>query len=341
VSIKKNRLLCIQPQGFGDQVMMLHSLSVLRKHYPEVVFVIVCSSKVSYELTSLWTANEDSLFLLNKKKLSSIVSLLLRIWRVKPYISYVVPYTNLFFGQLISFLSLSKIRIGERQTIPIIGFNRTPPQAEKDKKHKSYQHIALLRLYFKRLPKNPEFTELDYRGLPGSRMGRRTNRANSFVGIHPGCDSKSLYKRWPAEKFTELIQIILDKTDAEVFLFFGPDELDIMHMFKNNSSRVIECINQPIEGVLTALSRLSILLTTDSGLGHLASSVKIPTFSLTGPGDSNVTYPLLFKSHVIESQSTLDCRPCVHTKEYLHCKTRPCLSGISAETVFSRISHYL
>jgi heptosyltransferase-3 len=101
-----------------------------------------------------------------------------------------------------------------------------------------------------------------------------SSKAESLVVIHPGSQSRS--KNWPLEKFIFLAEF-LKKKGWQVVFCLGPDDLafhdQIPIYFK-------KWCNLNLKELSKRLLRSKLFVGNDSGIGHLASLLGVPTLSL-------------------------------------------------------------
>ena len=86
--------------------------------------------------------------------------------------------------------------------------------------------------------------------------------------------------------------------------------------------------------IAALIKRCSIFINTDSGLGHIAASLNVPTFTIFGPANPLWTRPYNKKAVVI--RKGLPCQPCNGKLDV--CKGRiDCLRDLTPEEVFKVI----
>ena len=111
-------------------------------------------------------------------------------------------------------------------------------------------------------------------GLPGRR----------WLALGPGARWEP--KRWPPEQFRALVQGHREDFDA-VVLLGSRAEADMCRTLASGLS--LPCLDLAGKtGLLEAaavLARMRLFIGNDSGLGHLAAAVGIPTLTLFGPGE--------------------------------------------------------
>lgn len=111
---------------------------------------------------------------------------------------------------------------------------------------------------------------------------------NAPIAIHPG--SSSLERRWPEASFAAVINQLLSR-HYPILLLIGSSEGDILKKIHKRISR------SPQAKLLSVLQNASLLevaqhlkqcryyLGNDSGIGHLAGMLGIPTMILFGPSN--------------------------------------------------------
>ena len=140
---------------------------------------------------------------------------------------------------------------------------------------------------------------------------------NAPIAIHPGSSSQE--RRWPAASFAAVINQLLS-LHKPVLLLIGSTEGDILKAIRKRIPR-----SAPAK-LLTILQNASLLevaqhlkqcryyLGNDSGIGHLAGMLGIPTLILFGPSNylclpPHVMHPLGPRVEVIQEQSLARLSP--------------------------------
>lgn len=111
------------------------------------------------------------------------------------------------------------------------------------------------------------------------------NTTNKLVGIAPFAAHQG--KQYPLDLMKEVIQKLGQQSEIHVFLFGAPNEkelLDILSEGCKNVTVVAVVLKFPQE--INLIAQLDVMLSMDSGNGHLAAMFGVPTVSLWG-----VTHP--------------------------------------------------
>ncbi|HTN72533.1 MAG TPA: glycosyltransferase family 9 protein [Methylomirabilota bacterium] len=109
-------------------------------------------------------------------------------------------------------------------------------------------------------------------------MGGR-DPTGPVVGIFVG-GRKSWGKRWPKEKFMEVITS-LHAQDTNVVVFIGPEEKDVIRYFEQRLPRGVSLVFEPSPRMFAALvSNCALFVTCDSGPMHLACAIGVRTVAI-------------------------------------------------------------
>jgi ADP-heptose:LPS heptosyltransferase len=167
--------------------------------------------------------------------------------------------------------------------------------------------------------------------------------AAMLIAINPNASQLRLERRWPVEKFSELIDSLLDQLpDAIVLLVGSFAERECTASVKSmvharSAARVIDLAGGLSLGGLVALLRKSALLVTnDSGPMHMAMNVGTPTLALFGPVEPGHYFTQDARAKHAVIYHRVYCSPCVHHFEVAPCRgDNVCMKRITAGEVLS------
>ena len=149
--------------------------------------------------------------------------------------------------------------------------------------------------------------------------------------------SKRSYKVWPAERFAEICDRLVEQYQAQIFFLIGPGESHFAEAVRDHMQQ--PCL--PIDDSLSfyeascVLKRSVCYVGNDNGLMHLSVASKCPTFGIFGRHKAvNWTSPLPLH-HSIEFDP--GCKSSCH---YPACEVE-CLNGISVEAVWQELVAFL
>lgn len=159
--------------------------------------------------------------------------------------------------------------------------------------------------------------------------------ATARLLIHPG--SRSPFRIWPADRFSEICDRVQDDLNAQVFIVAGPSERALVHKIRSQTRSHVVALEEPMSiGQFAALaSECGLMLCHDSGPMHVASASGAKIIALYGSQNAAIWRPL-GEGHTI-LQTTLPCTclpdlplPCQKADSY----RSYCVRKISVEDVY-------
>lgn len=265
-----NRVLLITLSNIGDAVMTTPVLQSLHNHYPDAIIDIVGDQRSSEIFLNCPYRGE--LFNKDKRKLLRGGPELIWNLRKRKYDLVVDLRTD---GLV--YLLRTKKRLDKRQRKPY-GV------------HAVEQHMGIIRSIHGNeiIPdcciwpgeKNERYAK--------EKLGEYSQK--NILGLGPGANWPG--KIWPEKKYLALIDAV--KNDFNVVVLLG-DKRDrhLTDIISENAS--LPVINLCGEtGLLQAAAiqkQMRVFIGNDSGLGHLASAVNIPTLTIFGEGQPERYHP--------------------------------------------------
>lgn len=158
----------------------------------------------------------------------------------------------------------------------------------------------------------------------GTRVGSK------IVGVGAG-STNSLAKRWPAENFSRLADLLSTEENADVVFLGNGNEAEVSRsIIEASIERHIDLTGRTDLAAATAvLSELDLFISNDMGLAHIAAAVGTPTIVIFGPTNESTTRPLGKNVEVI--REPVECAPCMLRDCPIDHR---CMTRISPERVF-------
>ncbi|MFN2512846.1 MAG: lipopolysaccharide heptosyltransferase II [Pyrinomonadaceae bacterium] len=155
---------------------------------------------------------------------------------------------------------------------------------------------------------------------------------HAVVAVCPG-SINSRAKRWPAERYSVLADILMDELEAEVLLIGSPEELDVsLEVSRRMHHKPILLTGKTSLAQLAAvLSLVDLLVTNDTGPAHIASGLERPTLVIFGPTNPLTTGPFSAIAEIVRQPP--DCAPCMLRDCPIDHR---CMTAISPQDVFQR-----
>jgi len=168
-------------------------------------------------------------------------------------------------------------------------------------------------------------------------------------------------KRWPAERFGELL-LRLKQREFAPLLIAGPGDVEVLAAVRGaacgtrtipdtvhdvGAQHAAPCTAAPttipdtaklgVGGLAAAIARSTVVIANDSGPVHLASALKIPVVAIFGPTSPERWRPRSQRAEVVRLDSC-DCSPCSnHGGDSCPLGHHRCLREISVEAVLAAV----
>ena len=148
--------------------------------------------------------------------------------------------------------------------------------------------------------------------------------------------TNSRAKRWQAESYAKLNDLLQTELDANVVLVGAKDEIGVsLEVFaKSEKKPIILTGKTNLAQAVAVLSEVDLLVSNDMGLAHIAPAVGTKTIVIFGPTNEKTTQPI--GSEII--RKNVDCAPCMLRDCPIDHR---CMTRISAEEVFEAVKKNL
>jgi lipopolysaccharide heptosyltransferase II len=169
---------------------------------------------------------------------------------------------------------------------------------------------------------------------------KRVRDKELIIIFHPGASVST--RRWPANRFNDLGDMISKNYKAKIIIIGGKDlEAKGSYIFRSMQQKPINVAGLfNLKETAALLKRADLLVTTDSGPAHLAAALEIPSVILFGPVSKIAAGPLLSSDNCILIEKDIPCqRPCKLKK--CRKKKHLCMELITVEEVFAAVKKLL
>lgn len=159
------------------------------------------------------------------------------------------------------------------------------------------------------------------------------HNGDTILALCPGAEFGSS-KQWPEVHYAALARHYLDK-GWQIWLFGSYKDQSVCHTI--NHLTQFKCTDfsgrTRLSDAIELLSMVTLVVSNDSGLMHIASALNKPLVALYGSSDPTMTPPLGDKAEILTL--SLDCAPCFKREcRYQH---RNCLELMHPNLVAKRI----
>jgi heptosyltransferase III len=336
--------------ALGDTVVALPAIEHLRKSFPNHRLILLTDrhrTRTSY--VSSWDVVErtgwidDVVFYdvqsIAKERLATVVSLRRLMKRLRPErVICLSPYRSwlqktrdyLLFRVVFGVPSVSGV-FGERLERP----RRTLPLARLEPE---WNRLLRLAEDISGCPRSGEFRfPVTASDRESARLVLEQHARGSGLFLVVGAGSKMSAKRWPPERFVEVIRLALSEFPGLVALFLGgPDEKDYCQAMcdKIGASTVNLAGKLSIAGSAAVLEQAHAYVGNDSGVMHLAGAVGTPCVAIFSARDFPGLWEPIGLGHQILRREP-ECAGCM-LQDCVHDKQR-CLTEISSAQVWEEL----
>lgn len=167
------------------------------------------------------------------------------------------------------------------------------------------------------------------------------------IGILPGAGASwganARFRRWKTEKYSDLVDKIIAKYDAQIILLGDSSERELCAGIAENHPRnITQAFGRTSLTQLAALmSMCDLVVLNDGGPLHMAVAIGVPSVSIFGPVDQNVYGPWGKPSKHRVVTSNILCRPCYRYFRMTRCEHVSCLEQIQVNDVFQEVESFL
>lgn len=197
-------------------------------------------------------------------------------------------------------------RLRQQLAMPVIGWPALPEEPLPVARHLQRALAALGVPASDAMPRL-HLTDQDLTAAERFWQKQELGAARHVIALHPG--SGSPRKNWPADRFAALSQQLMRQKLAErILLICGPADQkacdDLLADWTDTPPLLAQGMPLTLVGAL--LTRCQALVSNDSGIGHLAAALGMPTLTLFGPTDPRLWAPLGPRTHIIHAPKTSD-----------------------------------
>lgn len=278
--------------------------------------------------------------------------LIFRLWQYRVDLYFDLEIYSAF-SSILALLSLARNRYGFYKDTTFFrrGLN-THLVYFNDSQHISRIYLQLARacgtnnMYYKieRLKPQPG----DIAEVKGWLVRNKLPEDTGYIVINPNASDLLLERRWPVDYFVALIDLLAISWHQPIYIVGSPEEHMYVSTLHNKLSPAAKKVTFNTAGVISfgaavaLISKARIMLTNDSGLYHIATSLEIPVVSLWGPGDPDHYADHEAKNNEIFYCKDIYCSPCLYKTDFPPCRgNNACMKSIAPKEVYKKICKLL
>lgn len=287
---KPKKILIIRTDRLGDVILSTPVISNLRIAFPESHIAFVCRP---YTLEALeGNPNLDETIVYDKygqdQGYFATIKFALRL--VKYHFDWAIVLHPTNRANLIAFLARIPVRIGWNKKLGWLLTKKFKHTKQEGKKHETEYTLDLLRKMGVEIKEKG--TYFPVKPLVEERVAallraQGITKEDRFIVIAPSASCHS--KRWPQERFLEVIKLLQEKVNIKVVITTSREE----KMFGRKlvlERGVIDLRGKLSIAEMGALLKSALLfISNDSGPVHIAASLNTPVISIFGRKDPGLS----------------------------------------------------
>jgi heptosyltransferase-2 len=303
------------PNWIGDAVMALPFIHHLKEKNPESKIIIICRDWVAAVYEN--HPEIDQIIKLSRSDIKGFFATR-QIGKSFQLLDLDVFYTltDSFRSAVILGWSKAKIRTGFKSQMRSI-FLTDVIENPKEKMHRSLKYLTLIN--FNKKAYNSIGIQLTNGEIQWAKEELKNMKLEFPMVLFPFSVASS--RSIPNKKIKEW----LNGSNQSVLILGSEGDAVLANSLINECTGINLinlCGKYSMRESMALISVCQFALASDSGLGHISASLGIPTISLFGAGDSEMTKPIGRQTFVINKN--VHCSPCrknvcMNTKDHLCC----------------------
>jgi heptosyltransferase-2 len=297
------KILVRLPNWLGDLVMSSGFLDALQRQFPEAVVDVIVKAEIAGLVPFL--PNINAAFRFSKKQYRGVAGLYHFVKKRMPAnydLFFCLP--DSFSSALMGFFVKSRHRIGYRDELRSLFL--THAYVKPADRHRVEEYVGLVERYLNK-PIGSVHVGIAADPLPTMALPEGTK----FV---VNINSEAVSRRMPQQKASQVLQGLLAAFDGHILLTGSRTEqphVDAVLRGLGESGRIHNYTGKTTLAELVELiHRSDLVLSTDSGLAHLANALHKPLVVLFGAGNERNTGPYNPQRLTILRVDGLPCAPC-------------------------------
>ncbi|HYG34284.1 MAG TPA: lipopolysaccharide heptosyltransferase II [Clostridia bacterium] len=335
------RILILKPSSLGDVIQALPVLRLLKRHYPK--------SEIHW-----WIASGLAPLLEGDPDLAGIIPFerrgwstphnWIRLWRNVQWtrqqnFDLVIDLQCLARSGAFAWAANGQLTVGlDEPREGARGFYDLIARRPSFHTHAVDWYLGILPLL--NVPVHRDFEWLPPRPAVAAAVRKKWPVADSrWVILQPG--ARWLNKRWPVEKFADLVRRFPEAPEELRFAILGGKEDAPLGKTITEAAprRCLDLTGQLSLPEMIEWVRLSeLMVSNDTGPMHVAAALGKPVVALFGPTEPRRTGPYGQLQNVL--QLDLPCVPCLKSR-CTYCNPQECLRALSADAVLARMREHM
>lgn len=333
-ALEAKRILIIKLSAVGDCVLVTPSIRAIRQNNPKAYIALLTGRLESQALKGCPYVDEMIIYDRAGRDKGWLRFLEVAAEIRRYGFEEVVDLQNNSKSHLFAFLSTATKRYGYRKGRYWFLLNKTINDAKHAVPPVDHQFRVLSLMGIKGASKGLELwpSAADEETAGKMLESEWVGENQTLVGINPGASQRWATKRWPAENFARLCDLLAEREVRPVLIGTRADADTVEKILSLTRSKPVNLVGKTSLPELAALmKRFKCLVTSDSAPMHVAAAMNTPFVALFGPTDPKRHLPP--SQHYAVLRRDLGCAPCYKP----FCSDIRCMREISVEDVLKAV----
>lgn len=339
---KYNNILIVRLDHFGDMVCTLHSISNIRRNFPESKIILIAGD---WNLPFFQNNNlvddvivyDSPAFTRDKNKVTGLKERI-KIYKnlIKTKFDLIIGFRDDFFTILFSFLLFPSRRVDRGSVRIKLKFQQFFNKKIKIDQHEIETNKKIIYPLLNQYIEQNDFFKFDKdEELWLNNFLLKNNlKRKSYAVIHPGASWE--FKRWDVKNFRGIGIALYNNYNLTPVIIGAKDEAPLGEAITKDINNIFIDVTGKTElrQTIQLIAEAAIAVCNDSAPMHIASQLGIPTVGLMGPADIEKFSPR--GKQTVFLHKKVECYPCAQkicVKSEL-----PCVNLINVSEVESKIS---
>ncbi|MCS7063061.1 MAG: lipopolysaccharide heptosyltransferase II [Methylacidiphilales bacterium] len=281
------------PNWLGDSIMSMPAIRNVRKKFPQIKLTVATPDKL-VDLWKLCPFIDEVISIPTPAKIFQVA----QIYKAHRFATAILLPQSLRVALEARLAGIPQI-IGYQGHFRSLLLHVAIPEPSLNwhrRHHQFYYHDLVKHLG---VEENLEFPELD---IP------EANEVLNQIVICPGAEYGPA-KRWPAEKYGILAQMLKELIDTNIVILGTPQDRplgEIIRKYVPDAQN--RCGETSLYEFMHEVARSRLVVCNDSGAMHVASLLGVPTVAIFGSTDPEHTKPLGSRVRIVHKH--VPCSPC-------------------------------
>lgn len=318
-----DKILIIQLRRIGDVLLTTPVIETLRERFPEAQIDFLVE-RSAYDIL-VGNPYLNNIIVSNKSFFEQIK--LMRKIRNEKY-SMVFDFLGNPRSAWITFFSAARYRVGFDFPARKFAYNICLKRDPKPKYLVDFKLDALKAIGINAPRKKTFFhVPLDTKVFINDSLGNSLIEDKILIGLAPNSRRKA--RIWLKEYFAQIADLLIDKYNSQVILFWGPGERQTVEEIASlMKSKPIISPPTDLKQLAALIKRCDVMITNDNGPKHIAVSVGTPTATIYGPTNNKTWNPPDAPLYVAV-ESDVNCLGCNKQE----CETMECMKKVTPDMV--------